>query len=91
MNMNKQLCEDIIGIEAELRSLFEEQERLTKHNDRTWDQLVWMARGYLDREWETILNKNGRFYSDSLKTFVDKDALEENDLVENHKEGLNQN
>ena len=69
--MNKQLCETVLEIEREIITLAMEQERLTKENDRTWDQLIWMARGYLDRHWETILNKEGRVYSDEQKTFVD--------------------
>lgn len=71
MNMNKQLCETVLEIERELITFAQEQERLTKENDRTWDQLVWMARGYLDRHWEMISNKEGRVYSDEQKTFVD--------------------
>ena len=72
MNMNKELCEDVIEIERLLRNIEEEKKRLVKENQRTWDQLVWMAAGYLDREWEVKLNSNGKIYSSELKTFVDK-------------------
>ena len=71
MNMNKQLCETVLEIEREIIALAGEQERLSKENDRTWDQLVWMAKGYLDRQREIILNKEGRVYSEEEKTFVD--------------------
>lgn len=71
MNMNNQLCEAVMEIEHELRMLSEEKERLEKENERNWDQLVWMAKGYLDRVWEVHSNKNGRVYSNEKKTFVD--------------------
>ena len=71
MNMNKQLCETVLEIEREIIMLAQEQERLSKENDRAWDQLVWMAKGYLDRQCEMILNKEGRVYSEEEKTFVD--------------------
>ena len=69
--MNKQLCETVLEIEREIIILASEQERLSKENDRTWDQLVWMAKGYLDSKWEIILNKEGRVYSEEEKTFID--------------------
>ena len=65
----------MLEIEREIIALAGEQERLSKENDRTWDQLVWMAKGYLDRQWETILNKQGRYYSEVEKTFVDRECL----------------
>lgn len=75
MNMNRQLCETVLEIEREIIMFAKEQERLTKENDRTWDQLVWMAKGYLDRHWETISNERGRIYSDTHKTFVESGIL----------------
>lgn len=83
MNMNVQLCEVVMEIETELK-MFENQKRqLEKENRRTWDQLVWMAKGYLDRKWEVELNKQGRVYSNEKKTFVDANGIFGNGYLEN--------
>lgn len=75
--MNHQLCEAVMEIEREIRMLEDEQKRLQKENDKTWEQLVYMAKGYLDRVWEIKLNNQGRFYSQEEKTFVDVNSHED--------------
>jgi len=73
--MNKDLCEKVLEIDRLLKNVYEEMEMITKDNKRTWDELVWMSKGYLDREWEVYLNKHGRKYSEELKTFIDSDSI----------------
>lgn len=75
MNMNKDLCEKVIEIDRLLKNIYEEMEKITKVNDRTWDQLVWMSKGYLDRQWEIIANENGKSYSSDNGTFIDNESI----------------